>query len=590
MAGSIRRWLVLTFVAAVLLIALVGGLAYRTTTRLVLANQRLMASHSLVEHLTYLRLLIDDAETGARGYALTGRQEYLEPYHASLAQVDSTIQIVRRDVAENPHLLSSFAELPPLIASRLRVSGELIAARQRGNVDDAVNTMASGRGKELMDKIRNRITALQNEEQNLLLQRERESGETARRALWSVLATSVFGVFILAAATTMIWRTLRQRETAEAALRRAEAMQRAILDGTNHAIFSSDAQGFLRTANATALAWLGYSAPELRGKPLCILHDEEELRARAEELSRSMAMPVEAGFEVLSAKPARGIAEERDWTYLRKDRSRLPVRVSVTALRNHAGSVSGYVVIAGDMSERRLVERMKDEFISVVSHELRTPLTSIKGALGMLVGGLLEKAPARAGRMLQIASQNTDRLMRLVNDILDLERLQSGQLSLDKTRNEASELMRQASDSVRGMAEMCGVTVALRPVREWVHADEGRLVQSFTNLLGNAIKFSPRGEVVEFAAEVAGKSIVFRVSDHGRGIPAEKLDAIFERFQQVDASDSRDKGGTGLGLAITRSIVQQHGGEVWADSNRERGSSFFIRLPLAPSTEATAER
>ncbi|HLY97396.1 MAG TPA: ATP-binding protein, partial [Sideroxyarcus sp.] len=126
-------------------------------------------------------------------------------------------------------------------------------------------------------------------------------------------------------------------------------------------------------------------------------------------------------------------------------------------------------------------------------------------------------------------------------------------------------------------------------VRECVHADEGRMVQSFTNLLANAIKFSPAGGLVEFAAEVTGSSIVFRVSDHGRGIPAEKLDAIFERFQQVDASDSRDKGGTGLGLAITRSIVQQHGGEVWANSEVERGSNFFIRLPVAAAVVGAVE-
>lgn len=589
MGGSIRRWLVLTFAAAVLLIGFVGGLAYRTTTRLVLANQRLMASHSLVEHLTYLRLLIDDAESGARGYALTGRKEYLEPYHASVAQVDSTVQTLRHDLAESPELLSSFEELPPLIESRLRVSEELIAARQGGNVGDAVSVTASGRGKELMDKIRERITALQQKEQNLLLERERESRQSARRALWSVLVTSAFGVIILAVATTLIWRTIRQRETVEAALRRAEAMQRAILDGTNHAIISTDAEGRLRTINATGLALLGYSVDDLAGQSLCVLHDGQELRARAEELNRSMSIPVNAGFEALSAKPSRGIAEERNWTYVRRDGSRLPVRVAMTALRDATGAVSGYVVIVSDMSERRAVERMKDEFISVVSHELRTPLTSIKGALGLLAGGALHKAPERAGRMLRIASENTNRLMRLVNDILDFERLQSGQLSFDKTVVGAAELMHQAADSVRALAETSGVDLEVRPVRECVHADEGRMVQSFTNLLANAIKFSPAGGLVEFAAEVTGSSIVFRVSDHGRGIPAEKLDAIFERFQQVDASDSRDKGGTGLGLAITRSIVQQHGGEVWANSEVERGSNFFIRLPVAAAVVGAVE-
>jgi len=490
----------------------------------------------------------------------------------------------------NPELLRSFEELPPLIESRLRVSGEVIAAREQGDVGDAVRVVASGRGKELMDQVRSRIAALQQKEQDLVLERDRESRESARRALWSVLVASMFGVVILTGSTMVIWRTIRQRETAEAALRRAEAMQRAILDGTNHVIISTDVQGRLRTINATGLALLGYSADDLAGQSLCVLHDDQELRVRAEELNRSMSIPVDAGFEALSAKPSRGVAEERTWTYVRRDGSRLPVRAAVTALQDATGAVAGYVVIVSDMSERRAVERMKDEFISVVSHELRTPLTSIKGALGLLAGGALHKAPERAGRMLRIASENTNRLMRLVNDILDFERLQSGQLSFDKTVVGAAELMHQAADSVRALAETSGVDLEVRPVRECVHADEGRMVQSFTNLLANAIKFSPAGGVVEFAAEVTGSSIVFRVSDRGRGIPAEKLDAIFERFQQVDASDSRDKGGTGLGLAITRSIVQQHGGEVWANSEVERGSSFFIRLPVAAAVVGAVER
>jgi signal transduction histidine kinase len=243
--------------------------------------------------------------------------------------------------------------------------------------------------------------------------------------------------------------------------------------------------------------------------------------------------------------------------------------------------VTGYVVIASDLSERQALERMKDELISVVSHELRTPLTSIKGALGLLAGGTLQKSPERAGRMVQIASENTDRLMRLVNDSLDLERMQFRQLAFDKSLVDTAELMRQSVDSVRTIAESAGVSVVVSPVSETIHADAGRIVQSFTNLLSNAIKFSPREGVVNFTADAASTNIIFRVTDQGRGIPADKLETIFERFQQVDASDSRDKGGTGLGLAITRSIVQQHDGEVWAESALGRGSTFFIRLPLA---------
>lgn len=580
MGARIRLWLAITFAAAVLLLCFVGALAYRTTTQLIVSNEHVTRSHGLLERLTYLRVLLDDAETGSRGYALTGRKDSLEPYNGAVAQLNSTIQILRHDLAENPESLRRFEELPPLIESRLAVMRELIAAREAGGFSAAAQVAASGRGKELMNALWAKITRLQVEEQNVLLKRDRELRESARRAIWAVLIASLLGVIVLAAATTVIYRTVRQRELAEAALRRSESVQRAILDGTNHAVMSTDGDGLLKTVNVTGLSWLGYEINELAGKPICVLHDQAELRARAEELSRSTGLPVSPGFDALTAKPARGIAEERNWTYLRKNGSAMPVRVSITALRNKAGDVTGYVVIASDLTERQAVERMKDEFISVVSHELRTPLTSIKGALGLVAGGVLQKSPERASRMLQIASENTDRLMRLVNDILDLERLQSGQLRLEKSYADSAELMKQAADSVRAMAESRGVTVEVSPVSQQLDIDAGRIVQSFTNLLGNAIKYSPADARVHFAAEVVGGSIVFKVTDQGRGIPAEKIESIFERFQQVDASDSREKGGTGLGLAITRSIVQRHYGEVWAESELGRGSTFFVRLPL----------
>ena len=232
-----------------------------------------------------------------------------------------------------------------------------------------------------------------------------------------------------------------------------------------------------------------------------------------------------------------------------------------------------------DLQRRREVDRLKSEFVSVVSHELRTPLTSIHGSLGLLASGLLGSDKGK--RMLEIAVTNTDRLIRLINDILDIEKLESGAVQMHRTTCNAGELIQRSVDVMRAMAEEHKIRVTVGECNAPVDADCDRVVQCLTNLLSNAIKFSDPGGTVQLKARTSGDYVEFEVRDQGRGIPAEKRESIFERFHQVDASDSRRKGGTGLGLAITRSIVQQHGGRIWVESQPGSGSAFFFTIPHA---------
>ena len=315
---------------------------------------------------------------------------------------------------------------------------------------------------------------------------------------------------------------------------------------------------------------------------------------------------------------ARRVTDEVFW---RRDGSSFPVEYVVAPMREE-GEIIGAVVTFKDITDRLAVERMKDEFISVVSHELRTPMTSIHGALGLLNSGLLDAYPQKAKRMLEIAVTNTNRLVRLVNDILDLERMESSYSTAVKQTCNVAELMLQAADEMQGMAQQAGVTLSVKPVGAQLQAVPDRIIQALTNLLSNAIKFSPSGATVWLSGELthnrdltekaglksvsspsllspepaaahphlpgtSSSYIVIAVKDKGRGIPADKLEMVFERFQQVDASDSRQKGGTGLGLAICRSIVQQHGGRMWVESVLGEGSTFFLSLPLLREGLAT---
>jgi len=269
----------------------------------------------------------------------------------------------------------------------------------------------------------------------------------------------------------------------------------------------------------------------------------------------------------------------------RKDGQTKTISWNERALTDQDGKAIGTIAIGHDITERKQVERLKDEFVSVVSHELRTPLTSIRASLGLLTSGVFGTLPEKGERILDIAVTNTDRLVRLINDILDSERLASGKTPMEKKQCSTAQLVRQASDVMKPMAEKAGISLSVESQDAELWVDPDRIVQALTNLISNAIKFSPKGGTIWVTAERKENQMLFKVQDEGRGIPPDKLGLLFARFQQLDSSDAREKGGSGLGLSISRSIIEQHNGKIWVDSSVGKGSTFLITIPL-PLEEA----
>lgn len=251
-----------------------------------------------------------------------------------------------------------------------------------------------------------------------------------------------------------------------------------------------------------------------------------------------------------------------------------------TPIRNVNSDIYGRVCFMRDITERLAMERMKDEFIAVVSHELRTPLTAIHGALGLLATGQLGTLTERGQRLVEIAKNNTDRLVRLVRDLLEVDRLDSGRVVMSPQTCNAANLVTQAIESVLTLAEASSIHLNAQVMPILLEVDPDRIIQVLINLLGNAINFSDSGSEVWVSVSSHGEQVQFEVKDAGPGIPADQLEAVFDRFHQVDASDSRRRGGTGLGLAICRSIVQQHGGRIWATSPPGQGCTFSFTLPI----------
>lgn len=368
------------------------------------------------------------------------------------------------------------------------------------------------------------------------------------------------------------------RSAQEGQLRELNRHKEFILNSVADGIFGTDRDGTVIFVNPAAELLLGAVEGSLIGCQVQeVLHMGRQGPAAAGSESAIDSHPTMRAFST----PQGTSGQDQ---FFRSDGTSFPVEFSVTPMQE-GGSVVGSVLSFRDISQRYALDRMKDEFISTVSHELRTPLTSIRGALGLLSAGLVGEVSEKAANLLRIAVSNSDRLVRLINDILDLERMQSGRSPLSFRRTVLSEMAQQAVDAMAPVAEAAKIRMLLESGTASVEADPDRLLQVLTNLLSNAIKFSPEDATVRVLVKAGSEGATLSVIDQGRGIPADKLESIFDRFQQVDASDARQKGGTGLGLAICRTIVHQHNGRIWAERNADQGTTFSVFIPFRQGGE-----
>jgi PAS domain S-box-containing protein len=386
---------------------------------------------------------------------------------------------------------------------------------------------------------------------------------------FAISTTSVAGVPIYVG----VGRDVSRRESEAQELQERERRFRAVFEHAGVGIIISR-RGVMLDANAAFGEMVGRSIGELRGRSWGELTCPDDV-FEADRLLQELDNGTRDFFR-------------REQRFLRRDGSPVWVSVTATPQRSDQDDSNLTIAVVEDISERKEIERLKNEFVSVVGHELRTPLTSIRGSLGLLAGGVAGDLPQEARKMVQLAVDNTDRLVRLVNDTLELERLDAGRMELHRRPTELADLTASALRAVHALAEAAGVSLLSTVSGIRLLADPDRVVQALINLIGNAIKFSPRDGRVIVSAEPRGHLALVSVTDEGPGIPVDKLDSIFERFSQVDSSDARDKGGTGLGLAITRAIVEHHGGRIWAESGAQGGSTFRLTLPLLGGRAAIA--
>lgn len=705
---NLARWLPLAgTVSLMAVVALLGIVSLRE-----LKNSYHARRNTYEALVGAQRLLGDLMDTlrGLRAYVLSGESQALGPYRSGIDDIPRTLSalavLVRDDVGEQRLEQPLAADLDHVIA----YSQRLIAVRDSLGQQAAIGLASGGEGRIVVDQVRDDLREFTNEVHRLVLERDAEAQRNYRHTVALLVVASVVTALLLAFAQVAISREVERRRRTEAKLQGLSAFQAAILDSANYAIASTDLDGIVTSLNATAERWLGYAAADLVGKSSPLLwHDRDEFDARVAELSREIGVTAPRPVDVFGAYLSRGKRYESEWTFVRSDGTRFPVRQSMAALNDSGGRTIGYLSVFEDITERkrrdaqlrlseerfrrafddapigmalvspeqgrwlqvnsalcnmlgysepevmaknrrdityrgdidkdqalvrevldgkiasyqvemrylhhsgavvdvnlsvslvrtpegtplyfvaqienitqrREIDRLKREFIATVSHELRTPLTSIRGSLGLIAGGAMGVLPPKITPMLMIALQNCERLILIINDILDIEKMEAGKSQLQVGCVAVAELLRQALAMNQAFAAKFDVTLILEPPlpQLQVLADPDRLMQVLTNLLSNAAKFSPAGASVRVRALSDDGQVRFEVEDDGSGIPEAFRARIFEKFAQAQSSSGRHSGGTGLGLAISRSLVEQMGGRIHFESRAGGGTIFFVELP-----------
>lgn len=550
---------------ALILIALWFGIQIRQ-----LDTMRSIVRASYDKRFTATDLVrgLDEAESAQRGYVITGDAAFLGTYDISHRRTLDSLGDLRRLYASNPEQIARLDQLGTAIDAKFAEMAGVIGTRRFAGLAAAGALVTNRHGVVVMEQVRGLVAALGATEQATLASRlgdVRSYFQAMRTFVW---VSMLFAGVALLVALWFVWRAQSARYRVEQEAHAAAARQRAIFASTIDALLILDEGGRIRMANRAAGRMLGYMPEELIDRDgsaiLGVAEGEGDFHARIGLRDGVLSQP-----------------NRLDRKVRHRDGHAIPVDIAL-GLMVLPDEVH-IVAALRDISERKVIERLKDEFVSTVSHELRTPLTSVVGSLGLLRSGSVGELPDAARRLVEIAENNSRRLIRLINDILDIEKIGSGRMHFESVPLDVARMLDQAIDGSRGLASTKQVRLELeiaeRPLI--VQGDADRLLQVVTNLLSNAVRFSPEGGAVHASLTRDGDSAVVSIEDEGPGVPADFRDRIFERFSQA-GDGAAMSGGTGLGLAISREIVLAHQGRIWFGEARGGGACFTFSLPLPP--------
>ncbi|WP_242140312.1 ATP-binding protein [Sphingomonas sp. TREG-RG-20F-R18-01] len=559
------RYLGLALPGPLLLAIMAAGLQHQYALSETLRHEA-RASFERRAIATTLIPRMADAESGQRGFIITGDDRFLQGYAPARAAVFAGFAALERDLAADPRQFARLRTMRVLAVRKFAEMDAVIAARRRNGLRGAAPLVERGDGAAVMQRMRalsaEIVQAAGVARDNSVAAFQRRTNANLR-SIWVGIAT--MGLIVLAIAAAF-WRQSMARYNARCEAFENAERNRTILDSTIDAIAIIDPVGTIETINRAASELLGYPPHELVGRNVTTVLRIDDTSLPLHERVRMVGGRLEQPY-----RPDR--------TLLHRDGHEVSVDVALGVI--HLPDGPHIVVSARDVSERRRVERLKDALMSTVSHELRTPLTSVVGALGLLRAGSAGPLPDQATRLIEIAENNSRRLIRLINDMLDIDRIQSGMLHLARMPIDLADVVDRAAVGSQGLgvAESVHIASTLPNGEVPVLGDPDRLLQVITNLVSNAVRASPTGGVVRIGltrSEAGGKAIV-TVDDEGPGVPSAFRTRIFGRFERADGEQGV---GTGLGLAISREIIARHDGRIWFEDRPGGGSRFAFALDL----------
>jgi PAS domain S-box-containing protein len=604
MSSTLRR-IRSVFLAMAAVLAVSVAVIFYGGQRALRAHQSSIATHRVMDDLQQLFSSLQDAETGQRGYLLTGRQEYLHPYEEALKRIEQELAAVRAWASQGRLDATAVGKISQLVQDKLAELHTTIVTDRAEGSQAAMALVNDDSGRRIMSRLRELTTA-----QVTKLRQDLDASSRHVRA-WTIGRIVIFAVAGVLNAAFLLWayaivrHVMAAREAAADAVAREKERFRVTLASIGDAVIVSDPAARIVFLNDVARKLTGWEKDTAIGRPL-----EEVFRIIAEDTRTPSESPVSM---VLREGVVVGLANHT--LLIRKDGTEIPIDDSGAPVRSTSGAILGVVLVFRDVSdhrehERRVADslerersareqaeranRVKDEFLAALSHELRTPLTPALFSLTMLADN--REVPQSVREELHSVRHHIEMEARLIDDLLDLTRVSTGRLKLVLRTVDLHAILTNAAHVARPDGGSSGVrqVVELSAAKFHVHGDGARLQQVFWNLLSNAHKFTPIGGTVTLKTSNPRDGVVrVEVTDTGRGIEPDILPRVFDAFEQGEASTARQFGGLGLGLAIARQIVAAHGGEIHAYSEGKGcGSTFAVELetvaaPPAPVRPAT---
>ncbi|MSR64285.1 MAG: response regulator [Verrucomicrobiae bacterium] len=566
-----------------LLLALIGAASYRSMTHLIHTSEAVAHNHRVVENLQAVLSQLQNAESGQRGYVITGEDKYIAPYQTATVLVEKELKTLRHLTAESREQLKMLRLLDPLVEKKLAFAKQAIELRKEKGFEAARELMQTNQSVALMEDIQKVIAEMQDTENDDLNKRSNETGANAKVALVVMLSESVLALVLVGFGGFII----TERKKAEEKIQQLSL----VATKTDNAVIITDEMACVQWVNESFTRLTGFESVEVLGQkfgPFLMSSDTDRTAA-----------------DRVYALIGKGMSFNGEFLHTSKLGKTLWLAVEVQVINNEAGKLSHFIVIANDITDRKnaaeemrkakevaeSANKSKSEFLANMSHEIRTPMN---GIVGMTELALDTELTNEQREYLGMVKTSAESLMRLLNDILDFSKIEAGKLDLQPIDFNMRDCLGDTLKTLALRAHQKGLELAYDvqgDVPDALVGDPDRLRQVVVNLIGNAIKFTESGEVVvsvETKSRINDEIMLhFAVSDTGIGIPKEKQTVIFEAFTQADGSTTRKYGGTGLGLTISVRLVELMGGTMWVESEEGKGSTFHFTARFKIQSEQT---